>query len=252
VNERGVSYRRLSQDGKSLPEQLEEIEAYAEARGIEIGDRDHYSDGTHASGYTAEREAYQELLERIREGDVDHVVVRDRSRLARDAKDRLRLFLELDSLGVDVHIAETEETVDLEDPYALTRESAQADADDREKRKEAERGRAEAERREELGLPNGPAPTGLQYGPAKEELVPGEEYDVVLDVFARRLDEPTPSWREIAADVEVSHMTASRIWSRRERYVRAGERARDRGNLQEDLADQLEEISERLGKAAAN
>jgi DNA invertase Pin-like site-specific DNA recombinase len=238
MTDRAVGYERLSQGGKSIPEQQEEIEAYAEELGLELVR--HYNDGQYSSGYDASRNEYQELLERVQEDDVGHVIVRDRSRLSRDSKERLRLFLELDALGVEVHVAGTSETVDLEDPYSLTRESAQADADDVEKRKEAERGRAEAERREELDLPNGPAPTGLEYGPDKESFRPDHQYADVLEVLERRMD--GESWRSIASEVEVSKSTARRSWDRRGDLLNAGARSDD---LPDDVRERVEALRRR-------
>lgn len=94
---------------------------------------------------------------------MEHVVVRGLSRLSRDRLHRVQLLIELHHEGVDVHAYERGDRnpVDLSQPWALTREAGQADADDFEKRKEAERGRQEAERREREGLPNGSPPYGL-------------------------------------------------------------------------------------------
>ncbi|WP_128478072.1 recombinase family protein [Halorussus pelagicus] len=220
--ERAVGYARLSQDGKSLPEQRESIREYADERGFDL--EQIFDDGQHASGYSADREEYQAMLDRLEDGDVDHVVVRDRSRLSRDSKERLRLLLDLDSMGVDVHVVEVGERVDLDDPYALTRESAQADADDAEKRKEAERGRAEAEYRAQNGLPNGRPPFGLQYGPEKERFVPDHDddaFETALEVIDLRAD--GVSFRAIAEDIDgVSKDTARRIVDRREKYLDCG------------------------------
>lgn len=215
-NERAVGYSRLSQGGKSLEAQREAIEGYCREHGLDLVDV--YNDGRYSSGYDAGREEYQSMLERLQEdGDVEHVVVRDRSRLARDSKERLRLFLDLDERDVEVHIAETGEKVDLDDPYSLTRESAQADADDVEKRKEAERGKAEARRRQEQGLPNGRPPRGLRYSEDKTRLVPGENFGEVLDVIEARRD--GLSWREIEEEIGVNYATARRIWERRKEYL---------------------------------
>lgn len=244
---RAVGYERLSQDGKSLEEQQDQIEAFCRDQGLELVE--HYNDGVYASGYSADREEYQRMLDRIQErDDVGHVVVRDRSRLSRDAKERLRLFLELDTLGVDVHVAETEETIDLDEAYALTRESAQADADDREKRKEAERGRQEAERREECGLPNGPAPLGLAYGPDKERLIPGDQYGDVLEVLDLRSARDM-SWREIASETGINKDTARRTWDRRGMILDAGARRRD--DLAVEDRELLEALEVRLEKQSA-
>lgn len=213
--DRAVAYRRLSQGGKSLPEQLDAIERYCSD--LELDLVEEYSDGTHASGYTADRGEYQAMLERLEAGDVGHVVVRDRARLSRDSLHRIELLIQLHRQDVTVHAAEPGEVINLEDAYALTRESAQADADDVEKRKEAERGAAEADRRRELELPNGRAPYGLAYSEDGERLVPGEQYQEALEVIRLR-EEEWLSWRRIAGETDVNKDTARRLYERREEY----------------------------------
>jgi DNA invertase Pin-like site-specific DNA recombinase len=218
-DELAVSYARLSQEGKSLPEQRKENREYCREHGFELVEM--FDDGQHASGYSADREEYQAMLDRIEEGDIDHVVVRDRSRLSRDSKERLRLLLDLDEMGVEVHVVEVGERVDLDDPYALTRESAQADADDAEKRKEAERGRAEAEQRDEEGLPNGRPPYGLRYGPEKKRLVPDRDdgaFETAMEVLDLRDD--GLSFRAIAEEADVTKDKAMRVVNRRESFVK--------------------------------
>jgi len=214
ATEVAVGYTRLSQDGKSLESQREAIEEYCTDRGLELDQV--FSDGVNASGFSADRPEYQELLDRLEDDAVEHVVVRDRSRLSRDSKHRLQLFLELDQRGVEIHITEMDEVVDLEDPYALTRESAQADADDAEKRKEAERGARAAERRLEKGLPTGRPPYGLAYSDDKTRWVAGEDFEDALDVLELR--DRGSSWRAIESETGVDKMTARRIHERRELY----------------------------------
>lgn len=125
------------------------IEDCCRDHGLELVQMD--NNGEHASGYTADRPEYQALLDRLDGDDLDHVVVRGLSRLSRDRHHRLGLLFQLHREDVDVHAVERGESnpVDLSEPWALTREAGQADADDIEKRKEAERGKAEAERRRE-------------------------------------------------------------------------------------------------------
>lgn len=220
--ELGFGYVRLSQDGKSIPEQIEMIEDYADAFGIEI---DHiYNDGRFESAYTEDRPEYQAMLERIRRGEVDHVIVRDAARLSRDRKHRMMLLLQLDQMGVDVHAVERgygNNPIDLDEPWSVTREAAQADADDVEKRKEADRGKAESERRKKHGLPNGRPPRGLRYNREKTALVPGEGYDEVREVITLR--DGGTSWRAIEDLTGVPQATARRIYDRRELYVEARE-----------------------------
>lgn len=217
MTDRAVGYTRLSQDGKSLEAQRKAIGAYCRDRDLDL--LEVYSDGTHASGYSEDRPAYQEMLDQLQE-EIGHVVVRDRSRLSRDAKHRLQLFLELDQRDVEIHITEREEVVDLDNAYALTRESAQADADDVEKRKEAERGKAEAERRAREDLPNGRPPYGLRYNEDRTRLVPGDDFDDVQEVLELREDGAT--WRGIEEETGVSKDTARRIYERREMYREIG------------------------------
>lgn len=217
MSETAVGYARLSQNGRSIPEQIEAIEEYCKRKGLVLVNEGLYSDGVNSSGYSADREAYQNMLDRIEGDDVDHVVVRDRSRLSRDSKHRLRLFLDLDTRGVEIHVTEPDEIVDLEDPYSLTRESAQADADDVEKRKEAERGRAEAERRMEEGLPMGRAPIGLEYAPDRDGWVAGGDFDAALRVLELRDD--GLSYRAIADRVDaISKDQVGTIVRRRDEY----------------------------------
>lgn len=250
MTDRAVGYTRLSQDGKSLPEQRQQIEDYCDDRSLEVVEV--YSDGEHASGYTTKRSQYQALLDRLDEDDVGHVVVRGLSRLSRDRLHRVQLLIELHREDVDVHAVERGDSnpVDLSEPWALTREAGQADADDHEKRKEADRGRAEAERRERLGLPNGPAPTGLQYDEDKERLIPADQFGDVLEVLRLRA-ESGRSWREIAAETGFNKDTARRAYERRKQYLDAGDRRRDEldeddRELLDDLVDQLAESADRL------
>jgi|GEM_PF-6235853 len=227
MTEYAVGYARLSQEGKSIPEQIEAIEEYSDRHGFELVEM--YSDGENESGYTSEREQYQALLTHLRDDSrpVDHVVVRGLSRLSRDRLHRMQLLIELHREGVDVHAYErgARNPIDLSEPWALTREAGQADADDVEKRKEAERGRQEAERRKREGLPNGPAPYGLQYGDDGERLVPskaGDAWDAAQRVLKLRDD--GESYRGIADAVEgVGKDRARRICDRRAEYEAARE-----------------------------
>lgn len=216
-----VGYTRLSEQGKSLPEQKRMIRDYCDRHGFELDTV--YNDGQRSSGYTAEREEYQQMRDRLEAGDVGHVVVRGLSRLSRDRKHRMKLLLELDSAGVAIHAVERGERnpVDLDEPWALTREAGQADADDVEKRKEADRGRQEAERRKENGLPMGAPPIGLEYSDDGERLVPGPEYDTAIRVL-EWLDDGY-SYRQIASELPVSRNQVGTIKKRASDYLQATE-----------------------------
>lgn len=224
MTEIALGYTRLSQQGKSIPEQQAMIREYCDRHGFELDAI--YNDGQLSSGYTAEREEYQQLLDRLEDGDADHVVVRKLARLSRDRKHRMKLLLELDEADVDVHAVNRGERnpIDLDEPWALTREAGQADADDVEKRWEAEMGKEEAEKRQSEGLPMGRAPIGLEYGPDGTRLVPGEQYEAALEVL--ELLDDGRSYRAIANEVDaMSKDQVATIRERRDEYERAAREA---------------------------
>jgi len=213
MSETVVGYIRLSQDGKSLDRQARDIETYAAENGLDVVEI--YNEGRRASGFDSERPEYQKLLARIKD-DVDAVVVPNLSRLSRDRKERLRLLLDLDRAGVELHSFELGRPVDLDDDWELVQQSIQATTDDVEKRKEIERSkRATAERLAE-GYDHGRPPFGLSFDEDGQYWVPGDRFHDALDVIKAR--ERGLSWRDVAEDTGVPKDTARRVYDRRERY----------------------------------
>lgn len=224
MRERAVGYARLSDTGKSIPEQIKGIEEYCDDHDLDLVAV--YNDGENESGYTDDRPQYQSLLEHLRDDGrpTGDVVVRGLSRLSRDRLHRMKLLIELHEEDVDVHAVDrgSRNPVDLSEPWALTREAGQADADDVEKRKEADRGREEAERRKREGLPNGPAPYGLQYSEDGERFVPDKDGDAWRQAWrVLKLRDAGESYRRIASEIEaVGKDRAMRICNRRAEYGR--------------------------------
>ncbi|QLC35766.1 recombinase family protein (plasmid) [Halarchaeum sp. CBA1220] len=216
MSETAVGYVRLSQDGKSLNRQERDVERYAADNSLDVVEV--YNEGKRASGFDSERPEYQKLLARITDDDkVSAVVVPNLSRLSRDRKERLRLLLDLDRAGVELHSFELGRPVDLDDDWELVQQSIQATTDDVEKRKEIDRSkRATAERLAE-GYDHGRPPFGLRFDDAGEYWVPGDRFDDALDVIEAR--ERGLSWREVATDTGVPKDTARRVYDRRERYL---------------------------------
>lgn len=219
MSETAVGYIRLSQDGKSLERQRRNVEKYANENDLDLVNV--YNDGKQSSGFDTDRLKYQALMERIGGGDVAAVVVPNLSRLSRDRKERLRLLLDLDATGVELHSCELGRAVDLDNDWELVQQSIQATTDDIEKRKEIERSKRATKERLQNGFDHGRPPFGLQFDDAGEYWVPGEGFEDALDVISHR--KSGLSWRDIASETGVNKDTARRIWERRERYLQKSE-----------------------------
>lgn len=216
-----VGYIRLSQDGKSLERQQRDIEEYAAAEGLELVQV--YNEGKGESGYDTDRTEYKEMLADVEDDEISAVVVPNLSRLSRDRKQRLRLILDLDSSGVQLHSVELGRDVDLDNDWELVQQSIKATTDDVEKRKEIERSKRATKERMEEGFDHGRPPYGLEFDDAGEYWVPGENYEDVLDIL--RLRNQGKTYAEISEEVGVPTSTASRVVSRKETYLERGQHA---------------------------
>ncbi len=213
-----VGYLRLSQDGHSIDRQRRDVEAYANTNGFALVEI--YNEGKRASGFDADRPEYTALLDHVEGGSIDVVIVPNLSRLSRDRKERLRLLLDLDAIGVQLHSVELDRAVDLDDDWALVQQSIRATTDDVEKRKEIERSKRATQERITNGYDHGRPPFGLTYDEDGHYWVPDRdsgEYQTALTCI--QLREDGRSWREIATETDVSKDTVRRIHDRRERYL---------------------------------
>ena len=180
-----------------------------------------YDDGQRSSGFDDDRPAYNEMMEHVRTGEVNAVVVRDRTRLGRDKHLRMEHFSRMARLGVELHTVE-DGHVDPEDPTALLREAMYAQQHDESKREEIKKAKAETQRRIENGYDHGRPRFGMTYDDEGKYQVPGEEFDTVLEVLQARSDGKT--YRKIESEIGVSRSTAQKIISRREWYVKRSKR----------------------------
>lgn len=213
-----VGYLRLSQDGKSLDRQRQDVEEYVNENSYPLDEI--YNEGKRTSGFDADRPEYTALLDHIEDGSIDMVIVPNLSRLSRDRKERLRLLLDLDAIGVQLHSVELNRAVDLDDDWELVQQSIQATADDVEKRKEIERSKRATQERIDNGYDHGRPPFGLTYDTDGNYWIPdrgSDEYRTALECIQFRED--GRSWREIATETDVSKDTVRRIYDRRERYL---------------------------------
>lgn len=215
-----VGYIRLSQDGTSLGRQRRDVEDYADNHGYTLAKI--YNEGKRASGFDTNRPQYTALLDHLETKPVDAVVVPNLSRLSRDRKERLRLLLDVDAAGVQVHSVELGRTVDLDDDWALVQQSIRATTDDVEKRKEIERSKRATQERIGNGYDHGRPPFGLTYDEDGHYWVPDRsnaEYQTAVTCI--QLREEGLSWREIADETAVNKDTARRIYDRRDHYLPA-------------------------------
>jgi DNA invertase Pin-like site-specific DNA recombinase len=147
------------------------------------------------------------------------VVVPNLSRLSRDRKERLRLLLDVDQVGVQLHSVELGGAVDLDDDWELVQQSIHATTNDVEKRKEITRSQRATQERLDNDYDHGRPPVGLTYDDNGHYWVPDrntDEYQAAPTCI--RLRENNHSWREISRETGVNKDTARRIYARRERY----------------------------------
>ena len=215
-----LGYTRLSQRSDvSIDRQKKLIRDYCAEHGLDLVDI--YDDGQRSSGFDDDRPAYNDMMERVRAGEVDAVVVRDRTRLGRDKHLRMEHFSRMARLGVELHTVE-DGHIDPEDPTALLREAMYAQQHDESKREEIKKAKAETRRRIENDYDHGRPRFGMIYNDEGKYQVPGEEFDTVLEVLRARSAGKT--YREIQDEIGVSKSTAQKIVSRREWYVKRSKR----------------------------
>lgn len=218
TTETAIGYIRLSQDGKSLDRQRRDVTDYADTNGYALAEI--YNEGKRASGFNTDRPEYQALLDHLDTSATTAVIVPNLSRLSRDRKERLRLLLDVDQAGVQLHSVELGGAVDLDDDWELVQQSIRATTDDVAKRKEIERSQRATQERINNGYDHGRPPFGLTYDDEGNYWVPdrgSDEYRTAISCIELR--EHGHSWREIATETTVSKDTARRIYNRRERYL---------------------------------
>lgn len=214
-------YTRLSQEGRdgSLDEQMREIREYA-ADHPDLQLATTLNEGASTSGFNNDREKYRRVVEKVRNGEIGAVVVRDRARLSREFDERLRLLTYFRESGVELHVIEDRGMVPLDDVQTASMECIHAAMDHIKKKAEIERSKEAIKQRIERGDDHGRPPYGLQYDDDGRHWVPDRERDEFSDALGViRLREEGRSWREIAEETGVHKSTARGIYDRRDRYL---------------------------------
>lgn len=204
-----AGYVRLSQDGESLPDQRAAVKKYADREEFHL---ELYDEGRWESGFDSERDEYQALLEDARSERIAAIIVPKLDRLSRDRKERLRVLLEMDSLGVPVHSVRLGRAINLDDDHALIVEAARATGDDVQKRAEIEAATAKTQQRVARGAWHGRPPHGCRVTADGESITQGDAWSETEEILALR--EAGLSFRKIEGITGVNYQTARRICSR--------------------------------------
>lgn len=206
-------YVRLSQEGRdlSLEKQKADIREYAKDHDLDL--QTTRNDGEGTSGFDKSREGYQLLREKIRNEEIDAVIVRDRARLSRDFDDRLQLLTEFRQSGVELHVIEDGGYVDLQDVQNAGIECLHAMMGHIKKMAEITRSRDAVEERHDDGCYHGKPPMGLKFADDKCHLVKDpDEWQQLVQIIDRRNSGDTLV--DVANSIGVSTATVSRVTDR--------------------------------------
>jgi len=181
-----VSTEAQADEGYSLAAQAEKLEAYCRMKGIERFRK--YIDGGF-SGSNLSRPAVGELIETIREGKVERVVVYKLDRLSRSQKDTLYLIEDV-FLPHGVDFVSINENIDTGSPYGRAMIGILSAFAQLERENIFMRTRMGMVERVKQGYwpGGGKIPFGYEYNPQKGILVPDEDADTVREIYARYIE----------------------------------------------------------------
>lgn len=181
-----VSTEAQADEGYSLAAQAEKLEAYCRMKGIAQFQR--YVDGGF-SGSNLTRPAITELVEAIRSGNVERVVVYKLDRLSRSQKDTLYLIEDV-FLPHGVDFVSINENIDTGSPYGRAMIGILSAFAQLERENIFLRTRMGMVERVKQGYwpGGGKIPFGYDYDAHRGILVPNSDADTVRDIYARYLE----------------------------------------------------------------
>lgn len=181
-----VSTEAQADEGYSLAAQAEKLEAYCRMKGIEHFKR--YVDGGF-SGSNLTRPAVTELMDAIRSGSVERVVVYKLDRLSRSQKDTLYLIEDV-FLPHGVDFVSINENIDTASPYGRAMIGILSAFAQLERENIFLRTRMGMVERVKQGFwpGGGKVPFGYDYSAEKGILVPNADADTVRAIYARYLE----------------------------------------------------------------
>lgn len=181
-----VSTEAQADEGYSLAAQAEKLEAYCRMKGVSAFKR--YVDGGF-SGSNLSRPAMGELIEKIRTGGVERVVVYKLDRLSRSQKDTLYLIEDV-FLPHGVDFVSINENIDTGSPYGRAMIGILSAFAQLERENIFLRTRMGMVERVKQGYwpGGGKIPFGYDYDAQKGVLVPNSDADTVREIYARYLE----------------------------------------------------------------
>lgn len=181
-----VSTEAQADEGYSLAAQAEKLEAYCRMKGIAAFQR--YVDGGF-SGSNLTRPAITELVETIRAGRVERVVVYKLDRLSRSQKDTLYLIEDV-FMPHGVDFVSINENIDTGSPYGRAMIGILSAFAQLERENIFLRTRMGMVERVKQGFwpGGGKIPFGYDYDADKGILVPNSDADTVREIYARYLE----------------------------------------------------------------
>ena len=181
-----VSTEAQADEGYSLAAQAEKLEAYCRMKGA--ADFRRYIDGGF-SGSNLSRPAMEELIQKIRAGEVERVVVYKLDRLSRSQKDTLYLIEDV-FLPHGVDFVSINENIDTGSPYGRAMIGILSAFAQLERENIFLRTRMGMVERVKQGYwpGGGKIPFGYDYDAQKGILVPNSDADTVREIFARCLE----------------------------------------------------------------
>lgn len=181
-----VSTEAQADEGYSLAAQAEKLEAYCRMKGIAQFQR--YVDGGF-SGSNLTRPAITELVEDIRSGNVERVVVYKLDRLSRSQKDTLYLIEDV-FLPHGVDFVSINENIDTGSPYGRAMIGILSAFAQLERENIFLRTRMGMVERVKQGYwpGGGKIPFGYDYDADKGILVPNSDAETVREIYARYLE----------------------------------------------------------------
>ena len=206
-------YVRLSQTGRdgTLDAQKQAIREYATNNNLNLVTT--RNDGDNTSGFNKTRDGYQLIRQKIRDQELDAIIVRDRARLSRDFDDRLDLLIELRTNEIELHVIESGGRVDVQDVQQAGIECLLAMMDHVKKMAEIERSRQAVAERQERGCYQGSVPFGLRFAEDNCHLEQHPEEWALLEEIIREREQGR-TLEEIAGVVGLSTAAVSRVCSR--------------------------------------
>lgn len=181
-----VSTEAQADEGYSLAAQAEKLEAYCRMKGIAQFER--YVDGGF-SGSNLTRPAITQLVEEIRAGSVERVVVYKLDRLSRSQKDTLYLIEDV-FLPHGVDFVSINENIDTGSPYGRAMIGILSAFAQLERENIFLRTRMGMVERVKQGYwpGGGKIPFGYDYDAAKGILVPNSDAEIVREIYTRYLE----------------------------------------------------------------